>query len=112
MLTQLKKPYYYSFDCIYWDFAIARWRYFIPQNKVQQLPNNEAELEDFPDNYKSIATIENHPKYFENITYRVKDSHTINSSQYYLVEEDVKNLEYVPKLKILNDGDLVVFKKQ
>jgi hypothetical protein len=28
MLSQLKKPYYYKNDCIYWDFFEAKWKYF------------------------------------------------------------------------------------
>lgn len=46
MLAQLKKPYYYSHDCIYWDFATARWKYFIPQNIINQMENPDASYED------------------------------------------------------------------
>jgi hypothetical protein len=46
MLAQLKKPYYYSHDCIYWDFATARWKYFIPQNIINQMENPDARNED------------------------------------------------------------------
>jgi len=46
MLAQLKKPYYYSHDCIYWDFAVARWEYFIPQNIINQVENPDARNED------------------------------------------------------------------
>jgi hypothetical protein len=37
MLSKLIKPYYYSHDCIYWDFVKARWQYFptIPEIKQQ-----------------------------------------------------------------------------
>jgi len=28
MLSQLKKPYYYNNNCIYWDFFEAKWKYF------------------------------------------------------------------------------------
>ena len=45
MLAQLKKPYYYSHDCIYWDFATARWKYFIPQNIINQMENPDARNE-------------------------------------------------------------------
>jgi hypothetical protein len=37
VLKQLKKPYYYSHDCIYWDFSTARWKYFIPKTKSNKL---------------------------------------------------------------------------
>ena len=46
MLSQLKKPYYYSFDCIYWDFGSSRWKYFVQQNKIVQLENPDALNED------------------------------------------------------------------
>jgi hypothetical protein len=46
MLAQLKKPYYYSHDCMYWDFATARWKYFIPQNIINQMENPDASTED------------------------------------------------------------------
>jgi len=46
MLAQLKKPYYFSHDCIYWDFASARWKYFIPQNIINQMENPDARNED------------------------------------------------------------------
>ena len=46
MLAQLKKPYYYSHDCIYWDFSVARWKYFAPQNLVKQVDNPDAQTED------------------------------------------------------------------
>jgi hypothetical protein len=46
MLAQLKKPYHYSHDCIYWDFATARWKYFIPQNIINQMENPDAIDED------------------------------------------------------------------
>jgi hypothetical protein len=43
MFSQLQKPYRYAHDCIYWDFARARWRYF-PQKaslNVFEHPDNE-----------------------------------------------------------------------
>jgi hypothetical protein len=46
MLSQLKKPYFYSHDCIYWDFSVARWKYFIPQNAIKQVDNPDAQNAD------------------------------------------------------------------
>ena len=46
MLSQLKKPYYYSHDCIYWDFSSARWKYFVPQNHIEQMDNPKAKYDD------------------------------------------------------------------
>lgn len=39
MLKQLRPPYYYSFDCIYWDFSAARWKYFREQPQIEQTHN-------------------------------------------------------------------------
>lgn len=39
MLKQLRPPYYYSFDCIYWDFSAARWKYFREQPQFEQTHN-------------------------------------------------------------------------
>jgi len=46
MLKQLKKPYYYSYECIYWDFSDAKWKYFKQQNEVSQLENPQAQFDD------------------------------------------------------------------
>lgn len=46
MLKQLKKPYYYSHDCIFWDFQSARWKYFKEQNQFVQVDNPDAIYED------------------------------------------------------------------
>lgn len=48
MLAQLKKPYYYSHNCIYWDFSAARWRYFNRQNVIFSQNNPAAKGADFP----------------------------------------------------------------
>jgi len=46
MLSELKQPYYYSHNCIYWDFSVAKWKYFKPQNSIRQVYNSDADLED------------------------------------------------------------------
>lgn len=48
MLAQLKKPYYYSHNCIYWDFSASRWRHFQRQNVIFSQNNPDAEGADFP----------------------------------------------------------------
>lgn len=42
MLKQLKKPYYYDFKCIYWDFSTSEWRYHQKQNTVDFIDNPKA----------------------------------------------------------------------
>ena len=109
MLSQLKKPYYYSFDCIYWDFASARWRYFIQQNQIQQLPNKEARFDDFPERNKMREFEDRHSHYMENETYRVEQAPTIMPA-FQLVREDLADLDFKPNTKILKEGDRVIFK--
>lgn len=109
MLSQLKKPYYYSFDCIYWDFASARWRYVIQQNQIQQLPNKEARFEDYPQRNKMQEFEDRHSHYLENETYRVEQAPT-NIPAFQLVQDDFADFDLMPKTKILKEGDRVIFK--
>jgi hypothetical protein len=109
MLSQLKQPYYYSFDCIYWDFASARWRYFIQQNQIQQLPNRDARFEDYPEKNKMRYLEERHSHYLESKTYRVEQAPTIKPA-FQLIREDLADLEFEPHTKILKEGDRVIFK--
>lgn len=78
MLAQLKRPYYYSHDCIYWDFLAARWKYFIRQNIVKQMDNPDALHEDFPEETISEIT-DNKPLdlYDEQQVYKVAFGPTI-----------------------------------
>lgn len=109
MLSQLKKPYYYSFDCIYWDFSSARWRYFIQQNQIQQLPNEDARFDDYPDRRRRDDRDTTH--YQENRIYRVK-SVPADLPSFQLIPDNVKdNLNNKEKPRILEDGDRVVFKR-
>jgi len=109
MLSQLKKPYYYSFDCIYWDFASARWRYFIQQNQIQQLPNKEARFDDYPERNKMREFDERHSHYLDSETYRVEQAPTIMPA-FQLIREDLADLDFKPHTKILKEGDRVIFK--
>jgi len=110
MLSQLKKPYYYSFDCIYWDFASARWRFFIPQNQVQQLPNEEAKFEDFPSVNKMNDFDRDNTKYIESITYRVESELSIRSTFQLLSDNNKPVLNKVNKIIVLKEGDRVLFR--
>jgi hypothetical protein len=109
MLSQLKKPYYYSFDCIYWDFASARWRYFIQQNQIQQLPNKEARFDDYPERNKMREFDDRHSHYLDSETYRVEQAPTIMPA-FQLIREDLADLDFKPHTKILKEGDRVIFK--
>jgi len=112
MLAQLKKPYYYSFDCIYWDFGSARWRYFLKQNKVQQVPNKEAAAEDSQMDYRQDEFDRNRTSYMEHQIYRVIDLPTLLPS-FQLVEERSKEMDLFTKPdKVLMVGDRVVFRER
>ena len=109
MLSQLKKPYYYSFDCIYWDFASARWKYIPQQNKVEQLPNPAAMFEDLPEKDKGIEKDRNDSLYSDYEIYRVKMAPT-TAPAFKLsrnIDRDLNNKQKTIKLK---PGDLVEFK--
>ena len=108
MLSQLKKPYYYSFDCIYWDFAAARWRYFPLQNQIQQLPNRDARFDDMPEKKMIRDFDKKNSHYFENEIYRVELAPTIAPA--FELVKDNSFFEIKPKNKILKEGDRVVFK--
>lgn len=106
MLSQLKKPYYYSFDCIYWDFASARWRYVVQQNNIQQLPNEEARFEDSIDKHNDE---DQEKEMFERKKlYRVNQipMNDISGIKYQLEKLDWKTEK---PIKILRDGDLLEF---
>jgi len=116
MLSQLKKPYYYSFDCIYWDFSVARWRYFIKQNSIEQLPNQEAKFDDFPEKRRNMD-IERHEYYSPNTIYRVELAPTIAPSFQIVpdddnLDEDLTDLKNIKnkRVRILEPGDRIEFK--
>ena len=110
MLSQLKKPYYYSFDCIYWDFANARWRYFIQQNQIEQLPNEEARFDDYPERNKMREFDSNNSYYEEDEIYRVELAPT-DAPAFQLIKDDLEDCEIAPVTINLFAGDLIVFKR-
>ncbi len=112
MLSQLKKPYYYSFDCIYWDFSSARWRYFIQQNHIEQLPNEDARFDDSPEKNRIDNRDEIYAKYEESRVYRVELAPTNMPSFQLLPDVDLNVINKSQKPRILEDGDRVVFKKR
>jgi hypothetical protein len=104
MLKQLKKPYYYSHDCIYWDFSTARWKYFIPQNKIKQIENPNAINED---GINKIEYNNNHDEsietFHDGIAYEVVSAKTIFPG---FILSPMKSR--TPN-KVLNLGDVVKF---
>lgn len=106
MLSQLKKPYYYSFDCIYWDFASARWRYVIQQNKIEQLPNKEARFDDSLDKKNDEDQ--------EKEMFESRELYRVNQIPMNDIFGDKFQLEKLgwrteKEIKKLRDGDLVKF---
>ena len=80
MLKQLRKPYYYSYECIYWDFSDAKWKYFKQQNEVSQLDNPQAQFDDEINNLENNFEISSHSgktKDIEEGVYLVKVANTI-----------------------------------
>ena len=98
--------YYYSFDCIYWDFASARWRYVVKQNKIEQLPNKEARFEDSIDN--KIDEDQEKEMFESRKLYRVNQipMNDISGTKFQL-EKLESNTE--KDIRILRDGDLLKF---
>ena len=105
MLAQLKKPYYYSHDCIYWDFASARWKYFIAQNRINQIDNPEANNEDTSFEVDAIRKYDKQlTRYDESQVYKVELGHTLMPT-YILRPVGQRDWSV-----ILKPGDLVKFK--
>lgn len=83
MLWSLKKPYYYSHNCIYWDFSAANWRYFKPQNTIRQVYNPGADLEDNVESnskFNNNNFVENLQNFNTHEVYRVEREETIMHS--------------------------------
>ena len=107
MLAQLKKPYYYSHDCIYWDFSKARWKYFISQNRVHQIDNPDALNEDNENNSLKGNFNDNDQNFYSDILYEVKLGNTIMPSfQIINAENGRKDV----KMRYLEVGDQIMFK--
>jgi hypothetical protein len=105
MLAQLKKPYYYSHDCIYWDFATARWKYFIPQNIINQMENPDARNEDGVNDMKVNNHLRDRLEIYDDYqVYEVEFGETIAPS--YILRPKGKG-DWSIELK---PGDLIKFK--
>lgn len=110
MLTQLIKPYQYSFDCIYWDFKERNWKYFPEIPKLSILDNPDAFLDD---NKNEL-----------NIEHKQKPSELFDKNTPYKVILLPLNDKYNDRFKLvefkyngngppisLQEGDIVEFKK-
>jgi hypothetical protein len=83
MLSSLKQPYYYSHNCIYWDFSAAKWKYFKPQNSIRQVYNPGADLEDNVESNSKLNSnnfVENLQNFNTHEVYRVEREETIMPS--------------------------------
>ena len=108
MLSELKQPYYYSHNCIYWDFSVAKWKYFKPQNSIRQVNNPGADLEDNKgfDIEKNISE-EQHAQKFNDIDlYIVKSENTLLPS-YTIVPYRLDNPNHIV---ILRGGTVLKFR--
>lgn len=104
MLAQLKRPYYYSYDCIYWDFSVARWKYFIPQNKLEQIDNPDAQYEDQVSISEGRNYVKKEPEnYYEHRIYEVESNNTVRTSF------SLRLSEPGDRVIDLKPGDLVKF---
>jgi hypothetical protein len=109
MLFQLKKPYRYSFDSIYWDFKERVWKYFPEIPNLHLIDNPEAENDDCEKNQDNVEFkkhIEALDKDFIYQVFHIPMSDIINDKFY--LEKTNFDLEMPPI--ILRDGDFIEFK--
>lgn len=105
MLSQLKKPYYYSHECIYWDFLNARWKYFKKSSSIEQIDNPDAASEDHIEGLVNFTNLERSQNYIDQV-YRVEMGNT-EITTYTL--KPLGDTDWNVKLKI---GDQVKFFKK
>jgi hypothetical protein len=112
MLFQLKKPYRYSFDCIYWDFKERVWKYFNEIPKLDLVDNPEAKYEDSTDedSIENMNRMHQVKESFEkNVLYRVNYSPMSDLFGEKFLLEKLNGYTEKP-IKELRDGDFVEFK--
>ena len=81
MLSQLKKPYYYSMSCIYWDFVNAKWKYHAKPNHVVLVDDPESYNADRPQlkNNRDQKNFISDTQYYNNYeTYIVREDFNFN----------------------------------
>ena len=105
MLTQLKKPYYYSHDCIYWDFSNARWKYFRKGTSFEQIKNPDAIIEDGSNHF-----IENNKMNKKNLQIFTQQVYRVEDNQMSTLPSFILNpLGDTDWTKVLKVGDQVKF---
>ena len=108
MLSQLKKPYYYSFDCIYWNFSERVWKYFdeIPRLEIFANPNAQNADGLIIEIDKEIQPKEEYNTFSR---YRVSMHRVYDRGDCSFQLDDEGPQETFGK--ILRDGDIISFKK-
>lgn len=112
MLSNLQKPYHYSFSHIYWDFKDREWKYFPEVPILKTLLNPDALFADkknedlFSENDKKISENfeegENYEVNLLNINKSHKDMFKLVICKYVMNKEPI----------YLKEGDLVSFKNR
>jgi hypothetical protein len=118
MLSQLKKPYYYSMNCIFWDFINTKWKYHTKPNQVVIVDDPESEVADKPNSTNHIFA-KNHnlqTKYHKEVTYEVLEIHNLNEknapqSEKFYLEELPSEFKVKGRITKLKPGQLVKFVK-
>ena len=108
MLFQLKKPYRYSFDCIYWDFKERVWKYFNEIPKLDLVDNPEAINEDFPKENRFDDIDKQSEPFYDNNIYLVEQRPDLFNDTFYLKKY---NYDCNKQPIILIKDDFVRFKK-
>lgn len=104
ILAELKKPYYYSHNCIYWDFSVCKWKYFKSQNSVRQVENPDAKFEDSKDGLFNVEKDEKLQIFNDRDVYLVEGRNT-NLPTFKLT--NIGKIDYTITLK---PGDQIKFK--
>ena len=118
MLSQLKKPYYYSMSCIFWDFVNAKWKYHAQPNNVVVVDDPESEIADRPNlKHSNVEKFFNpQTEYNNEVTYEVKEivDFTVKmnrSLEKYYLEEIPGDIKVKGRITKLKPGQLVKFVK-
>ena len=118
MLSQLKKPYYYSMSCIYWDFVNAKWKYHAQPNHVVVVDDPESEIADSPNIKNSMVEMDYIPpaEYYNDRTYEVKEIVDFTAKMFkplekYYLEEIPGDLKVKGRITKLKPGQQVKFVK-
>jgi len=119
MLSKLIKPYYYSHDCIYWDFVKARWQYFPTIPEIKQQIDESVHWQDSPREtlYPTKGYIRHQENYQENEYYLVErnmpnrnwESPLLDYQKVEFTLNPIIEIEDTKKPITLKEGDIVVF---